>query len=171
MIHSDEKVTVRERLLAAFTGTDLSVDTERRTDADYLIALGLAQQRAGRASGAAMRLQLTCADDYRKARDLVRDLAKKLNAKRGWRLTMAHAGHVGELALAHHVFPACPACDGRGREKPEGAPYLSGNICRPCHGTGKRPIQRRHQEQIRQVIEALEQLESLTEYHVRRFLR
>lgn len=169
MIDSD-KPGIHERLLAAFQATDLSIDPERRTAADLLAALGMAESHVGRANGSAMRLMLTGGRaDYRSARESVIEMVKRLSAKHNWRLSGQTAKVVGELALAHHVFPACPECHGRAREQINGA--FLGNICKPCHGTGKRPIQRKNREEIKAVLATLERIEELTEYHVRRILR
>lgn len=168
----DDKPSIAERLHRSFSGTDLSVSAEHRTDADYLMALGMAGQRVDGVSGAVVRLSMSGSRmEYRAARESVVRLVRGLNAKRHWRLSGLAVRAVGELALAHHAFPRCPVCEGRGRERPEGAPYLSGAICKPCHGTGKRPIQRRHHDEIRAVLEVLERCESLTEGHVRKLLR
>lgn len=172
MIDQEMRPSVHERLLSAFEASDLSIDADRRTDADYLLALGWAQQRAGRVSGAVLRLQVsTNQSDYRRAREMVVELAVRMNSQRNWRLSALNCRKVGELAMAHHVFPVCPACEGRGREKVEGAPYLGGNICRPCHGTGKRPIQRKFNDEIRAVLSVLEQFEQEAAAAVRRALR
>jgi hypothetical protein len=166
------KRTTQERMLAAFHSSDLSLDANSRKDADVLIALGRAEQQNGRVSGDVMRLHLAgSAADYRSARESVVALAKHMNVRRNWRLSQRGAREVGELALLHHVHPACPACKGRAREAPEGSPYLTGNICKPCHGTGTRPVQTRFNTHIRDLVAALEQIDQITERTVARLLR
>lgn len=168
----DDKPTIAERLHSAFAATDLSVSLEHRTDADFLMALGMAERRTAAACGAVVRLSTVASQtEYRQARESVIRLVRALNAKRNWRLAGSAIRQVGELAMAHHAFPRCQLCGGRGREKPDGAPYLSGKICEPCHGTGKRPIQRKHHDEIRAVLEVLERADSMTEHHVKRILR
>lgn len=169
---SDERRSTQERLLAAFASSDLSVDVERRGDADHLIALGLAEQRVPLAGGDVLRLQLAGNPaDYRRARESVLGLTRRLSAVRRWNFSAANLKRIAELALAHHVWPACPVCHGRGYEAAEGAPLLSGRLCRACHGTGARPIQRKFNNEIRGVIEVLERIGSVTEHAVQRLLR
>lgn len=169
---SDEKRGAHERLLGAFKSSDLSLEEDKRKDADHIIALGMASRRTGLMCGAVMRLQLAGSQsEYRRARESVIRLAVQLGDRRGWRLSVPNLHRVGELALAHHVFPACPVCHGRGYEVEEGAPALSGRICKPCHGTGVRPVQRKFNGEIRDVIEVLERIGWVTERVVERLLR
>lgn len=166
------KPTASERLMNAFASSDLSIKAGARKDADYLIALGLAQQHGRQVSGSLMRLSLAGNQaDYRAAREGVVALTKRMNAERNWRLSGPSMRHVGELALAHHVFPTCPACNGRKWETPQGAPALSGVACKACHGTGDRPIQRRHNNHIRDVIEVLKSIDLVTARTVARLVR
>ncbi len=168
---SGERGSTHERLLGAFGSSDLLLEADKRKDADYLIALGIASSRRGM-EGSVLRLQLAGSQsDYRSARESVVRMTRRMSEVRNWRLSAINVRRVGELALAHHVFPACPVCHGRRYEVAEGAPALSGNICKPCHGTGVRPVQRKFNGEIRDVIEVLERVGQVTERAVARMLR
>ena len=156
-----------ERLTTAMSTSDLTVDPARRLDADYIIGAAIAQTRSGAVTG----LLVNSRSSLRRALDSVHALVTKLNARRGWFLTDDEARVVTKQALMHHVAPACPACKGRGYEVAEGAPALSGRICRPCRGSGKRPVQRKMQKEIIQVVSVLETLDQLTEDAIARLLR
>lgn len=169
---SDARPSTQERLLSAFHSSDLSLETDKRKDADHLIALGVAGQRRGRVSSDLMRLTMAGSrSDYRAARESVVALTLRLGGQRGWRISVDNMRKIGEIALAHYTFPVCPHCYGRGRDTPEGSPYLSGNICKPCNGSGKRPVQKKFNGEIRDVIEMLGQITTVTERAVSRLLR
>lgn len=152
----EERPSLHERLASAFQSSDLSVDSRKRTDADFLAALGFAQQRRGVYGGAVRLLMSRSQADLKRAAREVTSLTMYLNAKGGWRLAPESCRAVAELAVRHYVDPACPHCHGRGRDVPEGAPYLGANLCKHCGGLGKRPIQKRWRNAIRAVLTELE---------------
>lgn len=168
---SEEKAGIHERLSAAFHSSDLSLSANKRRDADHLIALGWASQ-SGRADGALTRLHLSASQsDYRAARESCWRIAKQIDMKRNWRLSTQNLCRIGELALAHHVFPTCPHCSGLKFVKHEDSPHLSANICKHCSGTGKRAIQRKFHDEIRDVMEVLANIDLVTGRAVQRALR
>lgn len=170
MTADNNRPGVRERLMEAFSADDLSIDTRRRTDADYLIALGLAGQQPGR-SAAMLRLQAGGdAGQVREARRAVLALVWKLNTKHNWRLSAVNIERVALAALTHHINPTCPACDGRRYELVPGTPHLSATPCARCAGTGIRPIQRKHHDCIRDTLERLRQIDAVTTGAVRKLL-
>lgn len=167
-----ERPSVHERLLTAMRSSDLTLEQDARRDVDYLIALGAASQRNGPYGGSVMRLHLSATRaDFNAAGEYVLGLTERIAAHRGWRLSPGQLRRVANAALWHHVSPACEACHGRGYESEEGTPMLSGRLCRVCRGSRARPIQRRHQGEIRDVIAALERVVDITEGSVRRLLR
>jgi hypothetical protein len=169
--YDDARPSLQERLISALSSSNLRVDLERRGDADYVAALGAASRRNGDVAGAVMRVHLVgSAADYREAVDATTRLTRHLNAVRNWRLGGREIRLVGELALGYHVRPACPACHGRRYEVPEGSPHTNGNICKPCRGSGKRPVQRRLNLEIRGVLAVLEHSDDVTAREVRRLL-
>jgi hypothetical protein len=166
----DAKPGVRERLFEAFSADDISISQHQRTDADYLIALGLATAKPGCAA-TSLRLQAGDAAQLREARKATLVLAWRLNDKRNWRLSAANIQKVADAALLHHVHPTCPDCEGRRFEPIPGTPHLSATPCKRCGGTGIRPIQRKHNDFIRDVLERLRQIDAVTTGAVRKLLR
>jgi hypothetical protein len=171
MIDPNDKPTVLERLHSAIQSSDLTLRPRGVGDADHLVALGLAAKEAGAAAGELMFLHIGGTQTgYRRARDAVLGLARKMNGVRNWRLNAANTHRAAELALAHHVNPACPHCHGRGKLVAEGTPFLTANLCKHCHGTGKRRVQRKLHREITELIEALARLDRTTESSVARRL-
>lgn len=175
--------SVLERLSVRLKSSNLRFDLERRTDVDYVIALGAAelQQAKSRdptmaigASTAGKLLHLHIAGGqaaYRSALESVHSLASHLNAKHDWQLEPRQLRRVSSLALGHHVAPVCPACNGQGYHMMPGAPRKSDRACDTCGGTGLRPIPRRNRQEIRQLVGVLEALDHALEGAVARYLR
>jgi hypothetical protein len=167
-----ERPSAFERLSVAVGSSDLTMDTIHRGDLDFIVALGIASARNGAVAGSLMRLHLASTPAALKtAYASVLNLVKKFNAKRNWRLAGRSMQVVALQALAHHIVPVCQHCHGRKFELIEGAPALSAKVCKHCAGTGRRPIQKKHREQIIAVIAALEQIDALTERAVARLVR
>lgn len=167
-----ERPGVFERLSTAVHTSDLTVDPDHRRDADFVIALGLAGSRHAKAASHLMRLHLDGTHTSLKAAyHSVLALAKRLNAKKAWRLNGKALHAVALQSLSHHVSPTCTHCHGRKFEVLEGSPTLSTEACKHCHGTGRRPIQKRHREQIQQLIAVLESIDEVTERAVARLVR
>lgn len=161
-----------ERLSVAMNTSDLSLDFNHRTDTDYVIALGIAEARNDKVAGPLMRLHTTTSrlalkDAYKAVESLVR----RMDAKMNWRLNGQAIRTVAERALAHHIAPVCPHCQGRGFELQENSPVLSAKACKHCHGDGRRPVQRKHREEITKLIGVLEQIDAMTERAVSRLVR
>lgn len=167
-----EKPTALERLSVAMSASDLTVDVNHRGAVDYIAALAIAGTRHSAVASPMMRVHLAGRpDDLRAAFAAVLGLVRRLNLKKGWRLAGHSMQAVALHALSHHVDPTCPHCHGRKFELLEGSPTLSTKICRHCHGTGRRPVQKKHRDQINAVIAALEQIDSVTERAVARLVR
>jgi hypothetical protein len=167
-----DKPGVRERLVNAFQSSDLSIESGVRKDSDFLIALGLAQQNGRRVSGSLLRITMEGRQaDYRSARQAVVEMTKRINDERCWRLSGPNCRLVGELALAHYIFPMCHHCEGRKFDLIPGTRSLSATPCQACHGTGERPIQRKHNNHIRDMIELLKQVDGATVAAVRRLVQ
>lgn len=167
-----ERPSAFERLSVAIGSSDLTADPVHRGDLDYIVALGFASARHSAVAGPLMRLHLASSPGALKvAFQSVLGLVKRMNAKKNWRLNTRSIQVVALQALSHHVNPVCPHCHGRKFELMEGAPALSAKACKACHGTGKRPVQKKHRDYINQVITALEQIDDVTERAVARLVR
>lgn len=161
-----------ERLSTAVHTSDLTVDPDHRSDADYIIALGVAGARHSAVAAPLMHLHLSGShSNLRAAYNSVLALTKRLNAKKNWRLNGRALHTVALHSLSHHVAPICPHCQGRKFEVLEGSPTLSTEACKHCHGTGRRPIQKKHRDQIQQLIAVLESIDEITERAVARLVR
>jgi hypothetical protein len=152
----EDKPGLAERLVTAFESTDMSVSAERRGDADLIGALGMAQQHERVYGGAVRLLMSRKRTDLRRALQEATNLTVWMNARQNWRLASESCQAVAELAVRHYVDPTCGHCKGRGRDVPEGSPYLGANICKHCGGLGRRPIQKRWNHAIRAVLGVLE---------------
>lgn len=161
-----------ERLNVAMSSSDLTLDFNHRTDWDYVVALGIAEARNNKVAGPLMRLHTTTSRlALKDAYKAVESLARRMDAKGNWRLNGPALRVVAERALAHHIAPVCPHCQGRGFELQENAPVLSAKACKHCHGDGRRPVQRKHREEITKLIAVLEAIDSMTERAVARLVR
>ncbi|MBU3577525.1 hypothetical protein [Polynucleobacter sp. UK-Kesae-W10] len=167
-----ERPKALERLSVAMSSSDLTLDFEHRTDLDYVVALGIAEARHSRISGPLMRLHTTTSRlSLREAYHSVDQLTRRMNVKLNWRLSGDGIRAVAERSLAHHIAPACPHCSGRGFEMQPSAPVLSTKACSHCHGTGKRPVQKKYREEIKRIVSILEEIDSSTERMVARLVR
>ena len=157
-----ESLTEQEWLHRAFHSSDLSLRPGKRGHADHLIALGLAGRAAGGPAAALMRANpASTPTELRAALRSAMVLAKRVSAKRGWRLSGKTLLRVAEMALAHHIYPACLHCHGRGYETMPGAPALSDRACPHCGGSGRRPVQKRWRSEITELIAVFERIDSV----------
>lgn len=161
-----------ERLASAFGSSDLALRPRGAGDADVLVASGLTALQLGPVASTLIVLHSGHTQgNYRAALVQVQKMVRFRGQKLGWRLNKAAAHRVGELALAHHLHPACPHCKGRGKLAAEGTPYLTANICTHCRGSGERPIQRKHHEQIDEMVRLLGALVDRYAGHMGAYLR
>lgn len=168
----DSRPGALERLSAAVNTTDLTVDAAHRTDADFVIALGIASTRHSQVASPLMHLHVNGTNtNLQAAYAAVLNLVRRLNAKRNWRLNGLNLKTVAMQALSHHVAPTCNHCKGRKFELQENTPVLSAKPCRACHGSGRRPVQKKHRDEINTVVAALESIDDVTERAVARLVR
>ena len=170
---SDRPSTL-ERIALAYDSTDLgmvSSDLCRIKDADVLVATGIAAQRTGLSASMLYLHSSRNVTAIKRAKEAIVDLARKLNAKRGWDLDEVSIVRVAETALVHHVSPACRHCGGLGYHVIALSPSLSDRKCSHCKGSGLHPISRRYRDQVKDVLCILARVDSLTEHHVRKLLR
>ena len=168
-----ETKTIYERLSAATVSGDLSQCAERVADVDYLTAAGVAGSRYG-LGGAALRLDLTQdRNDLGPAILATMQLVGEIASKRGWSMHAQKRKRIAYAVLLHYLSPACPECKGRGmigvdRDKP--GEYRP-RVCSACDGSGKRPIQRKHQREIREVLYIFERRKEIIEGTIRKLMR
>lgn len=168
-----EQRTIHERLSAAAVSDDLSQNAERVADVDYLTAAGVAGSRHSLGS-AVLRLDLTQdRNDLGPAIIAVMKLVGEIGAQRGWPMHALKRRRIAYAVLLHYLSPACPECKGRGmvgmdRDKPG---EYKPRVCNSCGGSGKRPIQRKHQREIREVLHVLDRRRDVIEGTIRKLMR
>lgn len=161
-----------ERLANAANSSDLGLYSNRRSDADVLIAYALASKEYGALSGKLMALHSAGTQGaYQRALRFVYAMAIRANGLQQWRLNHENLMRVSELALRHHASPVCPHCKGRRWTVAPGAPMLTAHKCPHCEGTGIRKVQKNMRRQIEHIIAALERVDSLTDHGVKRRTR
>lgn len=167
-----ERPSAFERLSTAVSSSDLTMDPDHRTDVDYIVALAVAGSRHGSVASPLMRLHISGTNTHLKeAFNSVLSLVKRMSSKKNWRLHSHNLTAIALQALSHHVSPTCVHCQGRKFEMTEGSPVLSTKPCQHCHGSGRRPIQKKFRDEISQVITALENIDDVTERAVARLVR
>ncbi len=142
-----EKHTIEERYVRATNSRDLSIDFNRRTDADFLLAAGYAA--SGNAAGSlALRFyRLGVKGDKSAIRDLS-DIAGAWLLGRSMRkgrkkLRGVEAKDLATRTLFYWADPVCKPCNGLGHPLMPNSPVINyGHDCPVCHGTGKYPIHR-----------------------------
>ncbi|UIF90880.1 hypothetical protein [Cupriavidus sp. UYPR2.512] len=159
-----------ERLATAMGSRDLSIK-RGTSDVDYIIALGMTA-RANSAASAMVNLHLAQNPAaYKEAERAAVAVARHLNLKRRWKLKVRDLIRISGTALKYYICPVCPHCFGRKFDLFPGTQRLSDKICRPCHGTGKRPLPLQHGREIAEIIGALENIERVAEDAVRTKVR
>jgi len=142
----DRPPTMAERYASAARSGDLTPHLDRRTDADVLLAAGIAASKDPRKMLALNLYRMRITGDMTGLFDVV-DRAD------GW---MAHRlAHKGNRPMASYarrqlvadilswwLDPVCGYCEGRMFVKVEDAARLSTVACESCHGAGHRPLAR-----------------------------
>lgn len=166
-----DKPDTLERLATAMGSRDLSM--RRGTgDIDYIIALGSVALSINSAASAMIHLHLAHNPAaYKEAERAALAIARHLNLKRRWKLRVKDLIRVTGTALKYYICPVCPHCYGRGLEVVPNTPVLSMKACRPCHGTGKRPMPLQNGREIAEIIQSLENIEHVAEDAIRAKVR
>lgn len=169
-----ERRTILDRVAKAYDSSDLSMESYqlgRIKDVDVLIATGIAARRSSISAAIMAANAGGSVAAIKKARESIIGLVRKLSERRNWGATDEDLVKVAELALVHHVSPACRHCHGRGYHVDPGSAKLSSRKCSHCKGTGRHPIQKRHRERVEVVLSTLANIDSMAEYYVRKLLR
>ena len=170
----NDNKTILERLSEAAHSGDLS-HKARRCDVDYLTALGASGAR-NRHGSALLDLDMTLkAGAMLEALKRTTEIVRQVCTRRGWPLSPMQTRHIAKDALRHYLKPACGACKGRGMLGVELdlPPEQRGRIrpCDACGGSGKAPLPRRHQRELRAVLAVMEHERHNAEARVRRKMR
>lgn len=140
----DRAPTAQERYLASTTGSNLRVTADRVTDADALLAAGIAASGDARAGLALDVYRVLANSDMRGARSVAERMAGKIvRRSRGWNINRVQAIDLAMLLLKVWHQRACPECSGRGHPLLPGTPVQDDSIdCPQCNGNGEIPLER-----------------------------
>ena len=147
-----------DRLLPALVSSDLSV-TSHLDNAHFVAALGYASTDYPIASPL---IRMYLAHDkgaVHEARAMACDMAKKAAQRQRLRLSLAELVTIGRMALDYVVNKTCPRCHGTKFELIPGTSCLGKNVCKACHGDGRRHLPSRHRKLIAEVVSRIERIE------------
>lgn len=172
-MHSqDNHQTFRERASLAASSSHLRQASHNCSGIDYVLAMGVAAARGNAQALPILRLNaMATGPDFEAAYLYTLGVARKLQARRHWHVTYAAVCQVARTALAMHVNPVCPHCNGLKFKVAAGAPGLCAVLCPHCRGDGRRQIPHKHHEEVGQVLVELEMLDDKTEAVVRGLLQ
>ena len=165
-------MSTTEAYLRAVTSTQLTIDPERFTQADTLIAAGMCVSQHRHRDLALRVWRLRTSGEMRGARALAEELAPMLmrmsaaGRGRGARPTVTRT-QAKELAidtLKWWCLQTCPACHGRGHPVIPDTPHLdTTRECHHCAGTGIRPLRKcvKHPELAQKLVDRLNALSAL----------
>ena len=118
--------TLQEAYESATSSSNLTLDPEKRTDADILVASAWSDAQLGEALA---RLNTKC------TLSRVLEISQQLQLPRR---------RIPEEIIPHTLHwwlhQTCTDCNGHGYTKTPGAPALSAHQCPVCKGTGKKRI-------------------------------
>lgn len=141
-----EPVTLAERYAIATQSGNINISTEHRTDADVLIAAGIAASGDQRKMLALSIYRLGVTGDRTGLWPIVEACDDWLNthALRKQRRTMPkHARRALIVAvLGWYMNPRCDYCYGTGVVAEENTAGRLTSECPACHGSGKKPLER-----------------------------
>lgn len=146
MTVDDERITVAERYARATQSSDLSPTVERRTDADVLMAAGIAASGDPRKILALAIYRLGVTGDRSSLWQIVEEcdgwLAGHLSRKGRRPMPKAARRQLIVSVLGWYQNQTCDFCGGTGIAVEEDAGRSVGSICEACHGSCKKPLQR-----------------------------
>ena len=176
-----EPRTTEEGYQRATNATDLSIDQNHRTDADWMIASGWSHRQLG---ADLMRLQsewsgfqrnANPALDEANAREAI-DRLRTLPSARKKLVALVHRYGLRDDAestvlkvLLYWLDDTCHHCYGRGYMLVKGTPKLSGKRCKVCDGSGKKPSPGK--QEARRLLAAMDEAVVLHRDYLRKVLR
>jgi hypothetical protein len=138
---------IAEQYISASNARDITVDPDKRTDADVLLAAGYAASNNAAASLALRFYRLRATGDMTPFSELAEIAGEWLlgRSMRGGRrrLRGVQARDLATRTMFWWLQPACKPCAGRGHPLMPHSPVINyGHDCPTCHGTGQYPIHR-----------------------------
>lgn len=172
----DRPPGLAERYASATESSDLTPRMDRRCDADYLLAAGIAASKDPRKALALSAYKLGLSGG-------TTGLYEVVSAIDGWLLMRLARGGARPMsrparqalltdALQWWICPVCHYCDGRCFVAWEDAGRLSTVECEACHGTGQRALQvpGAHRAHAEHIIGELDRLVALIHADMARLL-
>jgi hypothetical protein len=160
-----------EMYMRAVTSTQLALDPHHHSQADTLIAAGMAVQQHRHRDLALRVWRLRTSGEMHGARALAEELTPivmRMSAAGRGRAPSIKRTQAKDLAidtLKWWCFQTCPACHGRGHPVIPGTPHLdTTRECHHCSGTGIRPLRKcvkRHPELAQKLVDRLNALSGL----------
>ena len=175
-----ERRTTEEGYQRATNATDLSIDANHRTDADWMIASGWSHRQLG---ADLMRLQsewsgfkrnANPALDEANAREAI-DRLRTLSSARKKLVALVHRYGLRDDAestvlkvLLYWLDDTCKHCHGQRHMLVSGTPRLSDKRCKSCRGSGKKTAPGR--AEARKLLCAMDQAVMLHRDYLKRVL-
>lgn len=140
------KQNLHERYLCAARTKRLSLDAQRSTAADVLLAAGMASQHDEKSRVALRFARLKSGDvaEFSALKDVAGTWLYVRSKRAGRaRLKSASAGELASKVLFYWMNDTCRVCHGRGHPTMLNAPTLdTSRDCPACHATGREPVSR-----------------------------
>lgn len=142
----EERRTIGDKYAEATHATNLTPSTRNLTDADVLLAAGIAASGNERLrialSAYRMRVNGDMAGLYEVAQQMDAWLNGRLHVKGNRPLGRVARQALIVKTLQWWVAPTCVFCSGHGFLPDEEAPRLTMVTCSACYGKGERPLER-----------------------------
>jgi len=177
-----EPRTTEEGYQRATNATDLSIDTNHRTDADWMIASGWSHRQLG---ADLMRLQsewsspnrqknkhhdeANVRESIRQLRSLPKTQEKLIALGSRYGLEAGECAMLVLKVLVHWLDDTCHVCGGRGFDTIRGTPKLSAKRCKVCDGSGRKPAPGRRE--AKRLLAAMDEAVVLHRDYLRKVLR
>ena len=148
-----------DRLVPALVSGDMTSVSGHLGDADFVGALGYASMTYPIASPL---LRMYLAHDkgaVHEAREKAFDMAKRAARRQGLTLSIRELVEIGRQALDYAINKTCPRCRGTKFELIPGTSCLGKNVCKSCHGDGRRHLPSRHRKLIAEGVSRIERIE------------
>lgn len=177
-----EPRTTEEGYQRATNATDLSIDANHRTDADWMIASGWSHRQLG---ADLMRLQsewsspnrqknkrhdeANVRESIRQLRSLPKTQEKLIALGSRYGLEAGECAMLVLKVLVHWLDDTCHVCGGRGFDTIRGTPKLSAKRCKVCDGSGRKPAPGRRE--AKRLLAAMDEAVVLHRDYLRKVLR
>ena len=146
MLDTTDRASIEEQYIGSCSSSNLRLenDSERRSNADILIASGMSKSHVG---GALMRLHSEYSrvardateTDYRLMMMQLKTLHVALVAVADWAedVNIDRPRKVALAVIAHWLDHVCGTCDGQRFQRIKDSPVLSTKPCKACQGVGE----------------------------------